>query len=277
MVVRDTPDQLDALENLIAKMFTPADLPEASTASPASTMPLDINRALKSSQGAAGSFIDPVSSDIEQKLNGIVLSLDFSGATIAEATSFLNSESKRLDPERKGISFSIQPEALKSAKTITLTLNDVTLGEALQYVCRLAGVKFKLEDGDVIAVVASTVDTTVLVEPSTAFQAATGSDQALANKLKSIVIDKINFNKLDIVHVLQFLTFKSKQFDPQGKGINFVLGNITPQDHVHREVTIVLDYVPLNDVLGYITSQTNLKWSIQDNAVYFYAGDSSSP
>jgi hypothetical protein len=127
----------------------------------------------------------------------------------------------------------------------------------------------------VIAVIASTQDTTDPIAPNTVVQAATGSDQALANKLKSIVIDKINFNKLDIVHVLQFLTFKSKQFDPQGKGINFVLGNITPQDHVHREVTIVLDYVPLNDVLGYITSQTNLKWSIQDNAVYFYAGGSS--
>jgi beta-lactamase regulating signal transducer with metallopeptidase domain len=275
MVIRDTPDQLDAVEDLIAKFSTSADSAEAPTASSASPMPFDINRTLKSPQGTLAPIIEPVSSDLDQKLNGILLSLDFKDATIAQATSFLNIESKRLDPERKGVSFSIQPEALKSAKTITLTLNDVTLGEALQYVCRLAGVKFKLEDGDVIAVIASTQDTTDPIAPNTVVQAATGSDQALANKLKSIVIDKINFNKLDIVHVLQFLTFKSKQFDPQGKGINFVLGNITPQDHVHREVTIVLDYVPLNDVLGYITSQTNLKWSIQDNAVYFYAGGSS--
>jgi general secretion pathway protein D len=83
---------------------------------------------------------------LEQKLNSIFLSLDFDGASIEEATNFLSSESKRLDPEHKGVNFIIQPDASTSAKPITLTLNNVPLGEALRYVCQLANVKYKVQD-----------------------------------------------------------------------------------------------------------------------------------
>ena len=42
-------------------------------------------------------------------------------------------------------------------------------------------------------------------------------------KLQSIIIDKVNFDKLDIATVIQFLTEKSKELDPEHVGINFVL------------------------------------------------------
>jgi general secretion pathway protein D len=83
---------------------------------------------------------------LDQKLNSIFLSLDFNGASIEEATNFLSIESKRLDPDHKGVNFIIQPEASASAKPISLTLNNVPLGEALRYVTQLAGVKYKVED-----------------------------------------------------------------------------------------------------------------------------------
>ncbi len=83
---------------------------------------------------------------LEQKLAGIYLSLDFNGASIEEATNFLSIESKRLDPDHKGVNFIIQPLASTSAKPISLTLNNVPLGEALRYVCQLANVKYKVQD-----------------------------------------------------------------------------------------------------------------------------------
>jgi general secretion pathway protein D len=83
---------------------------------------------------------------LDQKLNSIYLSLDFNDASIEEATNFLSIESKRLDPDHKGVNFIIQPEASTSAKPISLTLNNVPLGEALRYVCQLANVKYKVED-----------------------------------------------------------------------------------------------------------------------------------
>lgn len=84
---------------------------------------------------------------LDQKLRSIFVSLDFtSGTTIEQATNFLSIESKRLDPEHKGVNFIIQPEASTNAKPISLTLSNVPLGEALRYVCQLANVKFKVQD-----------------------------------------------------------------------------------------------------------------------------------
>jgi general secretion pathway protein D len=83
---------------------------------------------------------------LDQKLKDIYLSLDFNNATVEEATNFLSIESKRLDSEHKGVNFIIQPEASSSAKPVSVTLNNVPLGEALRYVCQLANVKYKVQD-----------------------------------------------------------------------------------------------------------------------------------
>ena len=83
---------------------------------------------------------------LDQKLKNIYLSLDFNNATIEEATNFLSVESTRLDPDHKGVNFVIEPNASATAKPVSLTLNNVPLGEALRYVCQLANVKYKVQD-----------------------------------------------------------------------------------------------------------------------------------
>jgi general secretion pathway protein D len=119
-----------------------------------------------------------------------------------------------------------------------------------------------------------------------------GNRVNITRKLQSIVIDKVNFDKLDISTVIQFLTAKSKELDvPSHEGINFVLrlSSNTPVDNgagapgapaagaapgaapappIHREVSITLDNVPLIELLNYITQQTNLQFSVEDYAVY---------
>jgi general secretion pathway protein D len=119
----------------------------------------------------------------------------------------------------------------------------------------------------------------------------------IERKLESIVIDKVNFEKLDIAAVIQFLQQKSKELDPDHEGINFVLrlnseqaptpdnsaapGGETapaaggadtaataPAHPIHREVSITLENVPLSEILGYVIAQTNLQYSVEDYAVY---------
>jgi general secretion pathway protein D len=110
--------------------------------------------------------------DIDQKLKSIFLSLDFTDVSIEQATSFLYTESKRLDePTHKGIPFIIQPDASSSAKTITLSLNNVPVDEALRYICQLANVKYKVQDYaiSIVPFSASTEDLisrTFVVQPS---------------------------------------------------------------------------------------------------------------
>jgi general secretion pathway protein D len=85
--------------------------------------------------------------DIDQKLKSIFVTLNFTDVSIEQATSYLFTESKRLDdPTHKGIPFIITPDASASAKPITLALNNVPVGEALRYICQLANVKYKVQD-----------------------------------------------------------------------------------------------------------------------------------
>jgi general secretion pathway protein D len=102
---------------------------------------------LTSPQEGQETLIRATTFNIDQQLRSIFVSLDFSpGTTIEQATTYLSIKSKTLDPQHKGVNFIIQPEASTSAKPISLTLNNVPLGEALRYICQLANVKFKVQD-----------------------------------------------------------------------------------------------------------------------------------
>jgi general secretion pathway protein D len=146
------------------------------------------------------------------------------------------------------------------------------------------------------------ISPSIVVPPSGTVAASEPSRRAeITSKLQSIVIDKISFDKLDVANVVQFLTAKSKDLDPDHVGINFVLnlnteatppssattpGGATPTvpagaapgtgtapatpppGPIHRLVSLQLENVPLSDVLGYIIQQTNLQYSVDDYAVY---------
>jgi len=90
----------------------------------------------------------------------------------------------------------------------------------------------------------------------------------ISNKLQTIIIDKINFDKLDVASVVQFLTEKSKELDPDHVGINFVL-NLNQDNPPPSSTTAPPPTTSaLSDVLGYIIQQTNLQYSVDNYAVY---------
>jgi hypothetical protein len=92
----------------------------------------------------------------------------------------------------------------------------------------------------------------------------------LQSKLKTIIIDKVDFKTTDIIDVIQFLQTKSKELDPDKVGVNFVL-RLAPWPttvQVHRKVSLTLEHRSLAEVLGYVAHQTHLQYSVQDYAVY---------
>jgi general secretion pathway protein D len=108
--------------------------------------PINNTEAGAEAQEAQPTLTRSTSFGTEQVMTSVFLSLDFNNASIEEATNFLSIESKRLDPNHKGVNFIIQPAASSTAKPITLTLNHVPLSDALRYVCQLANVKYKVQD-----------------------------------------------------------------------------------------------------------------------------------
>lgn len=151
--------------------------------------PITNKDATSSAQEGQPAIVRNTNFGLDQKLKDIFLSLDFNSATIEEATNFLSIESKRLDPDHKGVNFIIQPEASTTAKPVSITLNNVPLGEALRYVCQLANVKFKVQDYAISIVPFSQstddlVNRTFIVQPNfVAPPAATGTIESAASAL----------------------------------------------------------------------------------------------
>ena len=99
---------------------------------------------------------------------------------------------------------------------------------------------------------------------------ASGSqvDQSLERKMSAIVIDTINFEDETLEDVVSYLTIKSKQLDPLGGGINFVL-KLDPSDLValNARVNLTLRNIPVGEVLNQITNDTGTKYKLDTYAV----------
>jgi type II secretory pathway component GspD/PulD (secretin) len=202
------------------------------------------------------------------KLKATKLSLDFNNATLAEATNFLRVEAKRLSPDHAAINFVISPDATTAARPVTLTLNNVSMEQALQSVCELAGVTYAV-DGDVVRLLAPNEKPPEGAAVAIAAPPDDQAAQATMHKLQTIIIDKINFQNLDIAAAVQFLGAKSRELDPEHAGVNFVLDAGPPGANIHRELSMTLEQVPLADLIREIEAQTHLHAQVGANLVTF--------
>ncbi len=93
-------------------------------------------------------------------------------------------------------------------------------------------------------------------------------DSLIKEKLKNIIIEKIDFEDASISSVITYLNKESKRLDEDnGAGINIVLRvdkNI--QDNLSR-ITMSMDYIPFEAVLKYICLATGLKYRVEKHAV----------
>lgn len=107
-------------------------------------------------------------------------------------------------------------------------------------------------------------------------------DQASTlEKLNKITFPEINFREAVISDVVNFLSTKSRELDPDKIGINIVLGAGVPAAPAPapgeaappaaagsvRPITLSLRNVPMVEVLKYVCSLANLKYRVESNAV----------
>lgn len=97
---------------------------------------------------------------INRKLDEIIIpKIDFRDATIREALDFIKQRAASLDtveqdPSKKGINIvpKLPPDSAESGSRITLSLTDVPLRAAIDYVARAANLKLKVEPYAVLVV-----------------------------------------------------------------------------------------------------------------------------
>lgn len=107
--------------------------------------------------------------------------------------------------------------------------------------------------------------------------ALTPGRQSVSDKLKSIVIDVVNFDDATLEDVVEYLTIKSKQLDDFGDGINFVL-KIDPEDQVARNanVNLKLRGMPIGEILRYVTRDTGTRFKVETFAVSIVSQNAST-
>ncbi len=101
--------------------------------------------------------------------------------------------------------------------------------------------------------------------------------QSVSDKLKSIVIDVINFDDSTLEDVVEYLTIKSKQLDNFGDGINFVL-KIDPDDQTARNanVNLKLRNMPIGEILRYVARDTGTRFKVETFAVSIVSRNAST-
>lgn len=106
-------------------------------------------------------------------------------------------------------------------------------------------------------------------QPETPVQKA--NRERVEKKLKSLVIDKFNFDQLDSQLVMDYLTKRSKELDPEHIGIQFTILTPTPSSstELHREGSGLAD-IPLSECVRYICAAAHLQYRIEGNAVVFF-------
>jgi beta-lactamase regulating signal transducer with metallopeptidase domain/ankyrin repeat protein len=113
----------------------------------------------------------------------------------------------------------------------------------------------------------------LLEQAPTASAAPTASPDKTIQKLQTLVFDHVDFEHQDILGVIQQLTHKSKDVDPEKEGVSFVVRLDTgsppkPDPEIRREITLHLQNATLAEVLGNIVQQTKLTYAFEEYAIY---------
>ena len=86
----------------------------------------------------------------------------------------------------------------------------------------------------------------------------------LWKKLKSIIIDKIEFEDASPLEVFKYLRVRAKALDPEGKGVNFVFKGLQKNKSL---ITIKLTDIPLSDAVKYVCLTGKLAYKVDTFAV----------
>lgn len=97
----------------------------------------------------------------------------------------------------------------------------------------------------------------------------------IEQKLKNIIIPKLEFNNARLIDVLGFLTQKSQELDnaesdPLKRGVNIVVDSApdaSGTDPSQRSLSVSISNIPLGVALKYVTGQVDMKYRVDAFAV----------
>jgi len=90
---------------------------------------------------------------------------------------------------------------------------------------------------------------------------------AIQEKLRTIIIPQVDFVDASIQDAIRFLTAKTRELDPEGTGVSFLLKNEQVLEQSAR-FSLSLNNIPADEVLRYATNLAGVKSKIEEFAVF---------
>jgi serine/threonine protein kinase len=194
----------------------------------------------------------------------------FKAATAAEAISFLESSSRHLDPDKKGISILADEATRNASVAITMDIKEAKLGDLIEYLARLA--RWQV----------SYVDDAVRLKSSTSVQPPfpAGTFIRSLQRQGEVVLPAMPFARATLEEAAEFIREKGKQEDPLNQHINLLidpalggLGTTITADMKNVTVSAALTHIA--DLCGGEVAYVGEAFYIQPTAKSLSSGDPS--
>ncbi len=91
--------------------------------------------------------------------------------------------------------------------------------------------------------------------------------EAITQKLRTLIFPKVDFAGATLDEVTELLRVRSRDLDPQGKGVGFVM-NVPPESR-NKPISLNLFNVPMEEVLRYVSEMSGVTYKVDDHAVIF--------
>ena len=102
---------------------------------------------------------------------------------------------------------------------------------------------------------------------SAAASNAQSGREKITEKLRSLIFPQVDFGGATLDEVAELLRVRSRDLDPQGTGINFIL-NVPPEAR-DKPISLNLRDVPMEEVLRYVSEMSGVGYKVDDHAVTF--------
>lgn len=198
--------------------------------------------------------------NIYNSLNTVIVDeIDFNEAQIQDVVKYLKKKSNGR------VNFILNSEGVDISTPITLQLTDVTVGDAVKYVCMTGRMKYKVTS---IAVVIG-ANLNRFSGPELPDNAGTAGTE-ISQKIDSMLFPSIDLQNESVDTVLAYFRFFSKNYDPNKKGINIVFAASEEEKKKLPKLTLALNKILFRDAIIYVCNGANLDFRIEQNAVVIF-------
>jgi len=95
----------------------------------------------------------------------------------------------------------------------------------------------------------------------------TGNREKIVQRMRTSIVPKVDFSGASFEEIIEFLRVRSRDLDPEGKGVDFVLS--LPPEILTRTIDLSLTSVPLEELVRYVAEKAGATYKVDEFAVKF--------